>query len=114
MATKKLKFFAFFIILSMTNSLVAMASLDPILAPSPNDDEIVECWSSLERLNKCVNGIYKVFLGIGMLDSPCCKVINGIDSKCWQKLFPFDPSFGDILVFYCSISAPSPSPLAAI
>lgn len=98
----------------MGNSVVAMARVDQILAPNPNDDEVVECWSSLKRLNRCVKGIYEVFIGIGWLDSPCCEVINGIESKCWPKIFPSDPSFGDLLVYYCSISAPAPSPFAAI
>lgn len=96
----------------MANSLVAMAKLDKILAPSPNGD--VECWSSPTRLNTCVKAIYQVFiLGVGWLDSPCCEVINEIDSKCWPKLFPLDPNFGDLLVYYCSISSPSPSPFVA-
>ncbi|CAN4096567.1 unnamed protein product [Withania somnifera] len=113
MAIKNLIFFAFLTILSMANSLVATARLDPILVPSPNDDEVVECWSSLKSINGCVKGVYKVFSGIGWLDSPCCEVINGIDNKCWPKIFPFNPSFGDLLMYYCSIAAPAPSPFAA-
>ncbi|KAK4714877.1 hypothetical protein R3W88_020784 [Solanum pinnatisectum] len=115
MATKPLMLFAFFSILCMTNSLV-MARFDPIkLAPSPNDDGVVECWSSLKNINGCVKGVYKVFTGVGWLDSSCCEVVNKIDSKCWPKIFPFNPSFGFILMYYCSIvTAPAPAPLSAI
>ncbi|MCD7463663.1 hypothetical protein HAX54_051104 [Datura stramonium] len=116
MARKYLKLFALFTILSMANSLVAMARLDQILAPSPNDDEVLECWSSLQSINGCVKGIYRVFTGIGWLDSPCCEVVNGIDSKCWPKIFPFNPSFGETLMYYCSFAAAAPvlSPVSEI
>ncbi|XP_006366055.1 uncharacterized protein [Solanum tuberosum] len=88
-----------------------MARFDPIkLAPSPNDDGVVECWSSLKNINGCVKGVYKVFTGVGWLDSSCCEVVNKIDNKCWPKIFPFNPSFGYILMYYCSIvTAPTSS-----
>lgn len=95
----------------MANS-VAMARLDPILAPSPSDD-VFECWSSLKSISGCVTGVYKAFTGIGWLDSSCCEVVTGIDSNCWPKIFPFNPSFGETLIYYCSIS-PAPSPISAI
>lgn len=109
MATKSLKLFAFFTILCMANSQV-MARL----APSPNEDGVVECWSSLKRINGCVKGVYKVFSGIGWLDGPCCEVVNGIDNKCWPKFFPLNPGLGYMLLYYCSFAAPAPSPISAI
>ncbi|CAN4094615.1 unnamed protein product [Withania somnifera] len=111
MATKSLKLFAFFTIISMANSVIAMAIFDPILAPGPNDNEVTECWSPLKSTNGCIEGVYKVLIGIRWLDSPCCQVINEIDTKCWPIVFPFNPNFGDLLRYYCSLNvAPAPSP----
>ncbi|KAK4344398.1 hypothetical protein RND71_037492 [Anisodus tanguticus] len=96
----------------MANSLV-MARIDPILAPSHNDNEVLECWSSLKSINGCLKGVYKAFTGIGWLDSSCCEVVNGIGSKCWPKIFPIPRSFAQTLIYYCSINAaPAPSLMA--
>ncbi|KAF3652541.1 hypothetical protein BC332_24773 [Capsicum chinense] len=101
----------------MANSLVAMARFDSILAPSPSDyNEVFECWLTLTSKNGCVEGVYKVFSGMGWLDSPCCQVVNEIDRKCWVKIFPSNQNFVDLLKYYCSTNggAHAPSPFGAI
>ncbi|KAF9591670.1 hypothetical protein IFM89_005542 [Coptis chinensis] len=83
--------------------------------PLPRQD-IQQCLSSLQNINGYLAEIFASFTSgrAGQLGPVCCKAITDINTSCWPKLFPFNPSFPPLLMGNCATvlgAAPSTTPI---
>lgn len=97
MAPKSLESLSIFLVtVSLTNLALSVLIAPATLPPSTNtDEEILQCWSPLRRLNGCVEEIYYTLVVEGdstSLSSACCGAFAGLSDSCLPKMFTFGES----------------------
>lgn len=69
------------------------------------DKDVVDCSSSLAKIDGCITQIYEAFYKnqVYSVGPSCCKTIkNNINNNCWDKMFPFYTKFLPLVKNHCA------------
>ncbi|VVB04966.1 unnamed protein product [Arabis nemorensis] len=98
------------IVLQVRPGLAQLPTI-PGLFPPGSTIDIAKCWSSLFKVQGCVEEIYKsIFSGqFAHVGAECCKTFSAVNTNCWPHMFRLNPFFPPLLKNKCERIATAPS-----